>query len=58
MSEYSSPPPVPLRVLDTQELVPVSEDWASDEEDYDYGCYYGEDDNDVHCLAEGRELHG
>ncbi len=36
--------------LDAQNSIPVSEDWASDEEDY--GCYYGEDDGDADCFAE------
>ena len=45
--------------FEAQESIPASEDWASEEEDYD--CYYGEEDNDVSSLVEGkkgRELPG
>ncbi len=41
--------------LEAQDSIPVSEDWGSDEEDY--GCYYGEDDDDVDVLAEGAKLY-
>jgi len=35
---------------EAQDSIPASEEWASDEEDYD--CYYGEEDNDVLDLAQ------
>lgn len=56
----SSGPPVPPRPgpsssgLEAQDSVTPSEEWASEDEDDEYGNYYGEEDTDVYEIASGR----